>query len=134
MVPTFTQSELTETMEAEGTLSFQIIAIIARALELGFKSPRIFQTTMMAGPILWVFDNHMNPPIDIIGMWVAPPPINTPWPSKWEDVIFDKARQLQEAQSLVMPTGMIASINSAHGVPTITRVPGHIFPTPQRQD
>jgi hypothetical protein len=130
MVLTFTQSELTETTTAEGTLSFQIVAIIAQALELGFKSPRIFQTTTMAGPILWVFDNRMKPPIDIIGMWITPPPINTPWPSEWEDAIFDKARQLQEAQSLVTPTAMIASINSAHGMPTITRVPGHVFPTP----
>jgi hypothetical protein len=130
MVPTFTQSELTKTMEAEGTLSFQIVAIIARALELGFKSPRIFQTTTMAGPILWVFNNRMKPAIDIISMWVTPPPINTPWPSEWEDTIFNKAQQLQEAQSLVTPTAMIASINSAHRMPTITRVPGHVFPTP----
>jgi hypothetical protein len=134
MAPTFTQSELTETTVAEGTLSFQIIVIIGQALELGFKSPCIFQTTTTAGPIIWVFDNRMKPPIDIIGMWVTPPPDGTPWPSEWENSAFDKAHHLQGAQPLYTPTVMIASINSAHGMPTMTQVPGHVFPTPRRQD
>jgi hypothetical protein len=86
------------------------------------------------GPILWVFDNCMKPPINIIGVWITQPPTNTPWPSEWEDTVFNKAEQLQEVQPLVMLTAMIASINSTHNMPTITCIPGHMFPTPLQQD